>query len=93
MKVTNDDYSDYDDGSYDGVIEDPIYNHELDEYRDKELDKPIWDVYEDDETLVIRSFIYIEIIVLTIKLFFIGIKIMNKKLQLSMMNRLTCWTE
>lgn len=42
------DYFDHDDESYDGLIEDPIYNDELDEDRDAELDLLIWDVCEDN---------------------------------------------
>lgn len=58
MKVTNDDYSDYDDGSYDGVIDDQIYDNESNEDCDVELDTSIWDVYEDDDTMI-RSLIYL----------------------------------
>lgn len=58
MKVTNDDYSDYDDWSYDGVIDDQIYDNESNEDCDVELDTSIWDVYEDDDTMI-RSSIHL----------------------------------
>ena len=49
---TDDDFLVYDDRpNDDGDFEDPIYDDQSDKDRDEELDKLIWDVYEDDDAL------------------------------------------